>query len=88
MVAEDGVEAVLLVAPYDDVAEMTGEVQAAIAESVLSWVRKFWQPSLIPEGIRGFPDEDDVPDGEDAAKADVVSNVMMVKYFIVFEVLD
>jgi len=84
MVATEGVVEVLPFGPYADVADCIGVVQAARAESVLRLVRKVLQPSLMPEGIKGFSDEDDdVFDTEDAAKAVVVSNDTIAKDFIV-----
>jgi hypothetical protein len=84
IVATDGVDVVLPFGPYAAVADCTGEMQASRVESVLRVVRKLLQLSLMEEGIKGFPDEDDVePEVEDAANAVVVSNNTIVKYFIV-----
>jgi len=79
MEAADGVEAEFPVDPYADVADMTGAVQAAREASLLRLRRNFWQLSLMPEGIRGSLEEDDVPDW---ARTVAVSTDKMAKDFI------
>jgi len=75
VIAAEDVVVALPLGPYDDVADTIGVVQLESAESVSRSLRKVEQVWLIPEGIKGFV-------VEDAARAVMISNDTIAKYFI------